>query len=172
MAIIDANTGRVVNATSVEGKPREIGGGLGISLAKVAFGSEAFYETPIGQAVRDCINTAVDFIVKTAFPNYAQGNTPSKTQPVADEPTAVNSTPEPSQAVTLSKPESQPEPIKQICTVKSSHVNVREGPGLKYPIITTLDKGTKLEKLEQSGNWVQVMMDDGRIGWIYGKLIE
>lgn len=68
LKIIDANTGRIVNATSVEGHPREIKGGLGIDSEKIFFGTEAYYKTPIGQAVRDCLNRAVDFIVKTAFP--------------------------------------------------------------------------------------------------------
>ena len=67
LKIIDANTGRIVNATSVEGHPREIKGGLGIESEKIFFGTEAYYKTPIGQAVRDCLNRAVDFIVKTAF---------------------------------------------------------------------------------------------------------
>jgi len=68
LKIVDANTTRIVNATSVEGHPREVKGQLGIDSSKVSFGTAAYYKTPTGQAVRDCLNRAVDYIVKTAFP--------------------------------------------------------------------------------------------------------
>jgi curli biogenesis system outer membrane secretion channel CsgG len=68
LRVVDVETGVVLNATSVEGIPREIGGKIGVDLGKVDFGTIAFYKTPIGQAVRDCINKSVDIIVKTAFP--------------------------------------------------------------------------------------------------------
>lgn len=160
--IVDANTGRVVNATSVEGKPREVGGEFGVSLANVAFGSSAYYKTPIGQAVRDCINTAVNFVVETAFPMKSQ--TKAVMLPTA---------PEIYMAVDTKEPKPEPEPVKEICKVANcSLANIREGPGSEYRIIATVKKGTELEKVETSGGWVKVKMEDERIGWIFGKLVE
>jgi curli biogenesis system outer membrane secretion channel CsgG len=169
LKIVDANTGRVVNATSVEGKPREVGGQLGIALSKVAFGSAAYYKTPIGQAVRDCINKGVDFIVKTAFPNYREDAAPYRPQP--EVAVAPSSSPEPSLAPEGLK--SQPEPVEEVGTIANcTRANIREGPGTGYRIIATLNRGTQLQKIEASGGWVKVKLDDGRIGWISGKLIE
>lgn len=64
LRIVDANTGRVVSATSVQGNPKSIEG----EIAFGAFGGAGFYKTPIGSAIRDCINNAVNWMLITAFP--------------------------------------------------------------------------------------------------------
>lgn len=64
LRIVDAHTGRVVSATSVEGSPKDIGGSLQIGI----FGGSANTKTPIGMAIRDCIYNAVNWILITSFP--------------------------------------------------------------------------------------------------------
>lgn len=64
LRIVDAHTGRVVSATSVEGSPKDIGGSLQIG----PFGGAGFTKTPIGMAIRDCINNAVNWMLITSFP--------------------------------------------------------------------------------------------------------
>ena len=45
--------------------------------------------------------------------------------------------------------------------------NVRESYSNESRIITTLENGATVSKIDEAGNWVQVELDDGRKGWIY-----
>lgn len=49
--------------------------------------------------------------------------------------------------------------------------NVRTGPGNDYSVLTTVQAGTKLTKLEIQYDWVRVALYDGRVGWIYRPLV-
>ncbi len=70
--IVDARTGRIVNATSVSGSPTDVGGSFGAAPGNVAFGVSGFYKTPLGKAVRACIDKSVAWIVASAFPPGGQ----------------------------------------------------------------------------------------------------
>ena len=52
--------------------------------------------------------------------------------------------------------------------VSGSLVNVREGPGQGYPIITQVSSGQQLQVLGRSsdGNWWQVCCVNGAVGWL------
>jgi hypothetical protein len=52
--------------------------------------------------------------------------------------------------------------------VSGSLVNVREGPGQGYPIITQVSSGQQLQALGRStdGNWWQVCCVNGAVGWL------
>jgi len=62
--IIDARTGRVVSATTVEGKAVSTRAGI-VTTGKMPFGLGAYEKTPMETAIRDCIQAAVDHVVKT-----------------------------------------------------------------------------------------------------------
>ena len=62
--IIDARTGRVVSATTVEGSSGKSAVGLTFG-GELPFGLGAYKKTPIESAIRNCIGAAVDHIVKT-----------------------------------------------------------------------------------------------------------
>ena len=49
---------------------------------------------------------------------------------------------------------------------------LRMGPGLDYRIITTVPGGQKVKWLEQKGEWNQVQIPSGEIGWIYEELAK
>lgn len=50
--------------------------------------------------------------------------------------------------------------------------NIRSGPGYDYPIITTVRKGDKLIIMGQSGEWINVRLENGQQGWISSKVLE
>ena len=64
LRLVDANTGRVVSATTVQGSPKS----FGVDVSFGAFGGAGFSKTPIGLAIRDCINNAVNWMLITSFP--------------------------------------------------------------------------------------------------------
>jgi|CXWL01.1.fsa_nt_gi curli biogenesis system outer membrane secretion channel CsgG len=72
LRLIDTRTGRVISATSVEGKARSFGlGGIGGGGGLDAFGAlSGFAKTPMEQAVRECMDQAVAWIAKQTPKNY------------------------------------------------------------------------------------------------------
>jgi len=53
-------------------------------------------------------------------------------------------------------------------------VNLREGPGVTFPLITALRPGTSIEVVatDTSGAWFNVRMDGGDEGWISATLVR
>ncbi|MCL1701325.1 SH3 domain-containing protein [Lysinibacillus sp. Bpr_S20] len=49
--------------------------------------------------------------------------------------------------------------------VNGTILHLREGPGLSYPIITTLDEGDPLTSISLEGDWIQVKAGDYE-GWV------
>lgn len=56
-------------------------------------------------------------------------------------------------------------------TVTADSLNVRSGAGTNYKVITTVKKGTVLQKLGTSGNWVKVKVN-GKTGYVSGKYVK
>lgn len=60
-----------------------------------------------------------------------------------------------------------------ICT--GNNVNVRQGPGTSYAVITgwpKLNKGNKVEVLEKIGSWYFVRIQNKYRGYVYSKYVE
>ena len=49
--------------------------------------------------------------------------------------------------------------------------NLRQGPGLDFKVIATLEPQTPLVGYSYKGPWVRVKAEDGRTGWIYQTLV-
>ncbi len=65
LRIIDATTGRVVNATTVEGNSSNTGIGLVFTGRTLPVGLGAWSKTPMEKAIRNAIETAVNHIANT-----------------------------------------------------------------------------------------------------------
>jgi cell wall-associated NlpC family hydrolase len=50
--------------------------------------------------------------------------------------------------------------------VTASKLNVRAGASTSYSIIHVLWNGNKVKVIGQSGDWYQIKLSDGRIGWV------
>jgi len=49
---------------------------------------------------------------------------------------------------------------------------VRSGPGVYYPIVERLDKGSQLQVLDKGKRWVKVKTKDGKQGWVSRKAFD
>jgi curli biogenesis system outer membrane secretion channel CsgG len=65
LRIVDAKTGRVVNATTVEGRSGTVGGGLVFATGTLPVGLGGWAKTPMESAIRNCIEEAVKHIANT-----------------------------------------------------------------------------------------------------------
>ncbi len=49
--------------------------------------------------------------------------------------------------------------------------NIRSGPGTKYDIVFTAEKGIPFKVLKNQQKWIKVEHADGDTGWIYNTLV-
>ena len=74
-----------------------------------------------------------------------------------------------SKTVEIIKPVQKPDYLM----VKGVGANVREGPGINYPVAFIVESGQEFIDLnEKKGIWLKIKMNDGREGWISSKLIN
>ena len=66
MKLYDVATGVVIDATTVNKEVSEAGLSLAAEVQGITFGGDNFQKTPIGKAVRGCIQEAVDYITEKA----------------------------------------------------------------------------------------------------------
>jgi cell wall-associated NlpC family hydrolase len=57
-------------------------------------------------------------------------------------------------------------------TIADNQVNVRKGPDSRYARVDRLDAGLVVDIIGKSKDWVQVRMEDGSKGWVFGDFIE
>lgn len=57
-------------------------------------------------------------------------------------------------------------------TINTNSVNIRQGPGLTYPLVTQTDKGDKFPYVAEEGDWIQLQLPNGKTGWIANWLIS
>ena len=62
--LIEATTGVVIEAMNFEKEVTESGLAMAARLRGIKFGAGGFQKTPIGKAVRECIQEAVDYIIE------------------------------------------------------------------------------------------------------------
>jgi len=71
LRIVDSKTSRIVATTTVVGKSTDIGGGIGTVIGggktRMPIGLAGFKNTPMEQALRACIEQAVNFIASKAY---------------------------------------------------------------------------------------------------------
>ena len=57
--------------------------------------------------------------------------------------------------------------------VDTTLVNLREGPGTSFGIVTTVGRGIELAEIDRSGSWIEVIASDsGTRGWIFNSLVS
>lgn len=56
--------------------------------------------------------------------------------------------------------------------VTENNVNVRSKPNTSSEVMTKLDKGTKVEIYEHSGDWYRISIGEERYGWVNGAYVK
>lgn len=73
----------------------------------------------------------------------------------------------------LGKPKPiKPGPGKVKVVITSGHLNLRMAPSTKARILTRVKKGTILNKMTVTGDWVKVRVGDGKIAYVYKKYVQ
>lgn len=69
-----------------------------------------------------------------------------------------------------------PPPVATNAVVTTGALNVRSGPGLAFPVVTTVYNGNGLLLIGRSATavtppWVQVRLENGLVGWVNANFI-
>ncbi|HEX9936946.1 MAG TPA: TIGR02594 family protein [Longimicrobium sp.] len=59
--------------------------------------------------------------------------------------------------------------MSETVIITADSLNVRKGAGAEHPAITSLPKGTRVQRLEENGGWIRIQLPNGTSGWISGK---
>lgn len=62
--------------------------------------------------------------------------------------------------------------IERKAFIKASNVNMRSGSSIKSKVIATLEKGQPVTVKGQRDGWFNVVLSDGRAGWVYGTYVS
>jgi uncharacterized protein YgiM (DUF1202 family) len=57
------------------------------------------------------------------------------------------------------------------CPLLTTDLSIRSEPNTKSKILITLKKGTKVEYLGKSGNWLNIKLSTGVTGWVFNSLV-
>ena len=63
-------------------------------------------------------------------------------------------------------------PLPRFASLSSNRVNVRSGPGLRYPILWTyVRRNIPVEVVAEFGLYRRIVDADGQKGWVYGEFL-
>jgi hypothetical protein len=65
------------------------------------------------------------------------------------------------------RPAGKPESVRSTVIITSPLVNIRRGPGTSYEAFRQIKKDEVLDWLREQGEWLQVKLPDGRVGWVH-----
>ena len=69
--------------------------------------------------------------------------------------------------------EAAAEPLADLREITGLRVNMRDGPGLAYPVMRRLALGQEVEVLDRASGWMRLRLPaDGTVGWVSGSLVS
>lgn len=69
-------------------------------------------------------------------------------------------------------PQSPSSSTLEMGTIKASSLNVRDGAGTQYGVITKLTKGQRVEIKGHKEGWYKIGTTGGILGWVYGDYVS
>lgn len=70
------------------------------------------------------------------------------------------------------RPANPANPKQNKIVVKAKVLNVRTGPGTKYPKMAKIYRAQEFRALEKRGNWQKIELSDGAEGWVHQSYIK
>ncbi len=53
-----------------------------------------------------------------------------------------------------------------LSVISSGSLNMRQGPGTNFHVVTQLPRGTDVDVIERQGGWVKIKTKSGAVGWV------
>jgi curli biogenesis system outer membrane secretion channel CsgG len=156
LRVVDSTTSRILAATSVEGEAQDfnIGGALAGWTGSVNLSGDlsSWENTPREKALREVIGKAVEYVISVTPPamlRYDSMGNPVSTQTSASS-TAASSGGDSGERVVITAPS----------------VDALQGPSEATATVFSVPAGTIVSANLRAGDWVQIIDDQGRTGWV------
>ena len=110
-----------------------------------------------------------------SVPAIPEASKPRGTAPVSSREAQTSPPPAKGVIPTPAQPERTAKaavPQPKIFLLTKKNANLRERPSTQSKILLTLKPGRKVEKIEESGNWVRVRIWETTTGWILKDLLQ
>jgi len=168
LRVVDVATSRIVTVSRVQGSAPYWSGSIGGAAPQVplAAGLNFMSKTPTEEAIRLCLNEAVNFVVAQTPAQYYRPVAPVAAPPPPSSPAPPSAPP---QTSTVPAPA---EPEKTSLIVVTTPTIIRSDTGTKFVIIERVPKGAQLILLDERGKWYKVRTKTGKEGWILKEMIE
>ncbi len=140
------------------------------SVASASVASVAAAPTATREAVAV---TGVTQSVAQSVSSSAAESTPEAAVTTADPPAAEPTGATAEEAPTIA-PTETPVPVQVAQVQVGTPMNVRAGPSTDHPIVAAMQANSTATILAKNGggDWWQISMSDGSVGWIYAPLVE
>ncbi len=112
------------------------------------------------------------FVWQSFFSPSPKAQPPSIAAPPKAKSQSVNKTKKPA-----AQEKKQPRPAAKINWIivkdlAGRHLNVRQGPGLNFPIIGQAEPAMSYPLLAENGEWLKIKLSTTTSGWVFAKLVE
>jgi len=110
-----------------------------------------------------------------SVPAIPEVSKPKEMPPVSSREAQTSPPPAKEMTPISAKPERTAKPVTpqpKIFLLTKKNANLRERPSTQSKIILTLKPGRKVEKIGESGNWVQIRIWETTTGWILKDLLQ
>jgi N-acetylmuramoyl-L-alanine amidase len=57
-------------------------------------------------------------------------------------------------------------------TINIESMNIREGPGLSYPIVSQAARGESFPLVKEENEWIQIKLSNNKLGWVANWLVK
>ncbi len=182
LRLIDVRTGRIVSATSVEGSPRDLGGGISGGFSNVLIGLSGSYKTPREKAVRACMIKAVNWIAANALRDGVvhSNGVDSRNRPQPAPAPKRDGAVEKLKAIGFAPVESTSAESGSDASSSSDEVEVQVSRSAKVRFkadtksvpIGSVKSGETVTLMDEEGNFAKVRIGSGKTGWIEKSAIE
>ena len=95
--------------------------------------------------------------------------------PVADAPRAAAGEPTTFDVVNVAAPGAVIDALDGVLDLREvigDSVNMRGGPGVAYPVVGTLARGTQAEVVREDGGWAELRLASGETGWMAANFLR
>jgi N-acetylmuramoyl-L-alanine amidase len=72
----------------------------------------------------------------------------------------------------IKKEDSTKQSVQKLGTITVDSLRVRNGPGLNFQTIASLNKGNQVQILESNENWIKISLNRNAVGWISSEFVS
>ena len=133
---------------------------------------EAVVETPrVSAVLQPATEAATQAVVQAAAATLLGDIATPSGHSTPEAPSTPETAPLRSASLETAPEVVEPEPLPDMRRVNGNRVNMRNGPGTNYDVVTRLVRDDEVEVLRVENGWARLKGPGGRVGWMAERLL-